>query len=326
MNSKKIMIGIILISLFLIPITPQLTSATNSKIGVGQSGGTITITTEEMTIKIVPNQAHIMWWLGNHSTADEMYKLQLLKIREFMGDDAILDDKTEFGGISYNLISNDWVVDVDEDETEVTITLSLLGLANGADIYLIMHVYNNDTPINGTDQVAEGLTELKFDIIVDNWSFSPMAKGIAIQTYVTEVQHRHRVQIRNGTLTENGNATRKMLFESNGWNAPIAYFEWAEFANVYNSTTEELVDTIDVGTAYFDDLASPPTEAPGFKEGLAHLFLTYPKYGDDLKMVHDPSIGINTDAATVGFSLFILPVIGGLFASAAVLFIVKRRK
>ena len=189
-----------------------------------------------------------------------------------------------------------------------------------------MHIYNTNILINGTDQEVDGLTELKFDIIVNNWDFSPMAKGFAIQTYLTEVQHRHRVQVRNGTLAENGNVTRKMLFESNSWNAPIAYFEWIEFASIYNSTTEELVDTIDVGTAYFDDLASPPTEAPGFAEGLAHLFLTYPNYGNLLKMVHDPSIGINSDAVTVGFSLYILPVIGGLFATAAVLLIIKRRK
>ncbi|MBN1330165.1 MAG: hypothetical protein JXA54_11885 [Candidatus Heimdallarchaeota archaeon] len=73
-------------------------------------------------------------------------------------------------------------------------------------------------------------------------------------------------------------------------------------------------------------LISPPTEAPGFAEGLAHLFLTYPNYGDDNKMVHDPIIGVNADIFTSGLSLYLIPIFGGLAAIAATAFIIRRRK
>ena len=51
-----------------------------------------------------------------------------------------------------------------------------------------------------------------------------------------------------------------MQFASEAAEDPTAYYEWTTFANIYNST-DDLVDTVDVGTAYFDDLASPPPEA-----------------------------------------------------------------
>ena len=92
---------------------------------------------------------------------------------------------------------------------------------------------------------------------------------------------------------------------------------------IYNST-DDLVDTIDVGTAYFDDLIVTPTEAPGFAEGLGHLWLTYPNYGDDLKMVHDPTIGINEEAFSA--PLYILPILAGLFSVSAAVIIIKKRK
>lgn len=326
LKSKKAIIGIALIGLFLMPLSAQFTAAANDEIGVSENSGAITVTTEYISIKILPSQAHLMWWFGNKSNSDEMYKLQLNKITEFMGDDDVLDSKTELGGISYNLISSEWDYTIVEEEDSITITLSLLGLANGADIYLIMHVYNDDEPIPGTDATVDGLTELKFDIVVDNWAFSPMAQGYAIQTYLTEVQHRHRVTVRNGTTAENGNLTRTMAFESDEYTGPVAYFEWTEFANIYNES-DDLVDTVDVGTAYFDDLINPPTEAPGFAEGLAHLWLTYPKYTDGYKLIHDPTIGVNEEAFTEGLSLYLFPILGGLLLiSATVLIIRKKRK
>ena len=320
--NKKIFIGIALISMFLLPVGSQLVSA-DTTIGHQNANGVVTITTGKMTIKLVPDNAHIMWWYGNKSDADQMYKLQLLRIREFMGDDDTLDSMTELGGLSYNLITEDWDYSIVEGDGELTITLSLEGLANGASVTLIMHVYEEDEPLPGTDQETEGLTELKFDIIVEDWEFSPMAQGYAIHSYITEVQHRNRVIVRNGTGTENGNVTRTMQFEGEDSDIPVAYYEWTNFAEIYNST-DDLIDTIDVGTAYFDDLIVTPTEAPGFAEGLGHLWLTYPNYGDDFKMVHDPTIGINEEAFSA--PLYILPIIAGLFTVSATVIIIKKRK
>lgn len=321
LNIKKHLIGLTLIGLFLATAGVQLASAPNEEITVSENLGAITVQTDFITIKIVPDQAHIMWWHGNKSDADEMYKVQLVKIQEFSGDDSVLDEKTELAGIAYNLITLTWANTIVVEEDQVTITLSA-DIPNGADIQLIMHVYNDDTPVPGTEEIVEGLTELKFDIIVNNWSFGSMAKGYAIQTYCTEVQHRHRVRVENGTAFQNGTINR-IQYESEAYSVPVAYLDWALSADIFNAT-DDYVMSIPVGQAFFDDLINPPTEAPGFTEGLAHLFLTYENYEDDRKMVHDPTIGINVEAFTA--PLFVWPIVAGLFAVAGVTLIVIRRK
>ena len=323
---KKSIIGISLIGLFLLTLGSQLAAGETDEISVSESMGAITVNTEYFSVKIVPDQAHLMWWYGNKTDGDEMYKLQLMKIREYMGDDDILDNQTELGGLTYNLITAAWTSDIVVGEDNATITLSLEGLANGADLYLVMHIYTVDTPIDGSDQVTDALVEVKFDIIINNWDFSPLAKGVAIQSYLTEVQHRHRVLVRNGTVAENGNTTRTMQFASEAHDdEAVAYAEWTTFANVYNST-DDLVDTIDVGTAYFEDLATPPIDTPGFAEGLGHLWLTYPNYGDEHKLVHDPTIGINAELFTETAGLNLAIIIGGLSIATIITIIVARRK
>ncbi|NHJ50003.1 MAG: hypothetical protein FK733_19580 [Asgard group archaeon] len=322
MNLKKNLIGLTLIGLFLATAGAQLVSAANTEIGVSENAGATIITTDYITIRIVPDQGHIMWWHGNMTDANEMYKLQLVKIQEFMGDDAVLDDKTELAGVAQTLIALTWEKEIVLTETQIFVNLST-SLPNGAKVTLLMHVYNDNTPVPGSDAEIDALTEMKFDIIVEDWDFSPMAQGYAIQAYCTEVQHRHTVRLRNGTATEYGNATRNIQFESDSYDIPVAYFEWTTFASIYNSTLH-FEEDIPVGTAYFDDLISPPTEAPGFAEGLAHLLLYYENYGDDKIMVHDPSIGINSDAVAV--PLFVWPIVTGLFIVATATILVTRKK
>ncbi|NHJ83858.1 MAG: hypothetical protein FK734_00265 [Asgard group archaeon] len=320
---KKILIGLSLISLFLMSAGSLFVSSETQGITVNENAGIVTVTNDHMTVKIVPDQAHVMWWYGNHSDNDEMYKLQLVKIQEFQGDDEVLDNQTELIGIPVNLIMETWTYQITELTDEVMINLTMV--KGDLEMDLIMHIYNVDTPIDGTDQVAEAFTEVKFDIVIKNWDFDPLAKGVAIQTYLTEVQHRHRVQVRNGTLAENGENCTTMQFESEELNEVVAYAEWSNFATVYNST-DDVVDTVEVGQAYFDALADPPETIPGFAEGLGHLWITYPNYGDGYKLVHDPSIGINEEAFTSELPLYLFPLIGGLVAVAAMTIIIKRRK
>ncbi|HUT82622.1 MAG TPA: hypothetical protein VMZ29_15610 [Candidatus Bathyarchaeia archaeon] len=328
MNTKKLIIGLTLIAIFLVPVSAKIAAGENDQIDVTvNNGDVITVTTEKMTIKIIPNQAHLMWWYGVRASTDEVFKLQLVKIREFAGADTILDNRSEFGGLSYNLIRNDWQYSIDLTETELTITLSLIDFLNGADMYVVMHIYNYDTPIPETAEVVDALSEMKFDIIINDWVFSEGAQGYAIQSYLTEVEHHNEVRIRNGTLAENGELKRTMFFESFQYDYDVvAYYEWLEYASVYNNA-DILIDTIDVGTVFFDDDSCiPPEDVPGFAEGLAHVYLTYPNYGDDNKMVHDPTIGVIDLAQSNVAPLYLLPLLGGLFATAAIVLIVKRKK
>ncbi|NHJ48707.1 MAG: hypothetical protein FK733_13060 [Asgard group archaeon] len=323
MNYKKLILGIAIIGMFVIPAGVELATAADGPIRYSEIATAVTIQTDYLNVKIVPDQGHLMWWSGRNNT-DEMYKLQLVKIQEFDGNDTVLDDKFELLGQPYNLITGDWVYTIDEQENQLTITLSILGLPNGADMHLVMKVYATETPIEGTDRTVKALEEMKFDIIVDNWDFSENAQGYAIQTYLTELRSRNRVRVRNGTVAENGPNLRTMQFGYDGIENPTAFYAWTTFANIYDAS-DILVDTVDVGTAYFDDLASPPEEADGYQEGLAHLFLTYPNYGDDHKMVHDPIVGVNDQPVNLWIAVG-LPVGTGLLLVGIIVSIVILRK
>ena len=331
MNSKKIAIGLALIMMILVPASAHLAAGDdNDAIYVKVSiGDLITIRTRSMTIKLIPDQAHIIWNYGARDTTDETFKLQLVQFKEYMGNDSVLDDRSEFGGITYNLIREGWTYEIDEQPTELTITLSLTNFINESDISIIMHIYNYDTPIPNTNETVDALSELKFDIIVNDWDFSEGAQGYAIQSYLTEIEHKHQVSLRNGTIAENGVLKRTMFFEDKQLDYEVlAYYEWLNFANVYDND-DLLIDTIDVSSVYFNDSSVVfPEDIPGFAEGLAHIYLTYPNYGDDNKMIHDPTIGVidlnleDTNSAP----LYLWSIVGGIFVTSAIVLIVKRRK
>lgn len=329
MINKKLTIGLALIVMVLIPASAQLATGDNDEIFVDVSNGDmITVRTSKMTIKIIPDQAHIIWNYGARDATDETFKLQLVQLKEYFGEDSILDTRDEFGGITYNLIKEDWQYDIDLTSDELTITLSLMDFLNDSDMYVIMHVYNYDTPIPDTDETVDALSELKFDIIVNDWDFSEGAKGYAIQSYLTEIEHKHQISLRNGTVAENGDLKRVMFFEDKQLEYDVlAYYEWLNFANVYDDA-DDLIDTIDVGTAFFNDTSVVfPEDIPGFGEGLAHVYLTYPNYGDGNKMVHDPSVGvIDLESETNLTPIYLSSILGGLFLVSTIFVIIKRKK
>jgi hypothetical protein len=316
----KLMIGISLIALFFLPAITNNVSAQSEKIGVKEGQDAITISTDYITLKLVDGKPHFIWWYGNQSTSDEMYNVQFTKLQEYFGPDDTLDTNGELGGISYNLVTSDWISEIVEDETSVTVTLTLSGLANNAEVQFIIKIYETDQPVEGTDQIVDALAEVKFDIVVKDWDFSPGAAGLAVKSQVLESQQRHRVRIRNGTTAENGNTTRTMQFESKEQgNKKVAFYEWVTFADVYDNLVK--ISTIDVGTAYIEDSAQGV--GPGVP-GMIHFWLTYPNYGDSFTLRHDPSIGIFPDAFSV--PLYIFPIIGGIIATAAIAAIVRKRK
>jgi len=316
----KLMIGISLIALFFLPAFTNYASAKSDKISIKEGQDAITISTDFITLKLVDGKPHFIWWYGNQSTSDEMYNVQFTKIQEYFGADDILDNYGELSGISYNLLTSDWISEIVEDETSVTVTLTLSGLANDAELQFIINVYEVDQPLEGTDQIIDALAEVKFDIVVNDWVFSEGAAGLAIKSQVLESQLRHRVRIRNGTVAENGNTTRTMQFESEEQgNKKVAFYEWATFADVYDGLSK--ISTIDVGEAYIDESAQGV--GPGIS-GMIHFWLTYPNYGDSYTLKHDPSIGIYPYAFS--YPLYLFSIIGGIIATAAVMAIVRKRK
>ncbi|HUU78639.1 MAG TPA: hypothetical protein VMX55_09840 [candidate division Zixibacteria bacterium] len=318
----KIIISIAIIALIILPLSTQFVSAENDEISVKEGQDAISIVTEFITFKIIDNQPHFIWWNGNRSTSDEIYNVKYTTIQEYFGNDEVIDIPSELHGISYNLLTADWLIDIIEEETEITVTLSLSGLPNKAEIQFVIHIYNNDQPITDTDKTVTGLKEVKFDIIIKNWQFQVGAKGIAINAKILESQQRNRVKIRNGTSEENGNKTRTMQFESEEHgNVVVAYYEWSTFADIYDG--EEKVSTIDVGTSYFSDFDHNGQNTPD--PSIINQWLSYPNYGDSLTMIHDPSVGINSDIPTNIVPLYTLSIFSGLIATALIISILRKR-
>ncbi len=316
----KLMIGISLIALFFLPAFTNYASAKSDKISIKEGQDAITISTDFITLKLVDGKPHFIWWYGNQSTSDEMYNVQFTKIQEYFGADDTLDNYGELSGISYNLLTSDWISEIVEDETSVTVTLTLSGLTNDAELQFIINVYEVNQPLEGTDQIIDALAEAKFDIVVNDWVFSEGAAGLAIKSQVLESQQRHRIRIRNGTVAENGNTTRTMQFESDEQgNKKVAFYEWSTFADVYDGVSK--ISTIEVGEAYIDESAQGV--GPGIS-GMIHFWLTYPNYGDSYTLKHDPSIGIYPNAFSV--PLYLFSIIGGIIATAAIVAIVRKRK
>lgn len=316
----KLMIGISLIALFFLPAFTNYASAESDQISHKEGQDAITISTDFITLKLVDSKPHFIWWYGNQSTSDEMYNVQFTKIQEYFGDDDTLDNYGELSGISYNLVTSEWISEIVEDDTSVTVTLTLSGLANDAELQFIINVYEVDQTVKGTDQIVDALAEVKFDIVVKDWVFHEGAAGLAVKSQVLESQQRNRVRIRNGTAAENGNTTRTMQFESGEYgNKKVAFYEWATFADVYDGVSK--ISTIAVGEAYIDEVAQGV--GPGIP-GIVSFWLTYPNYGDSYTLKHDPSIGIFPDAFIV--PLYLFSIISGIIATVAIVTIVRKRK
>ncbi len=289
MINRKIKIIILtLLIMITIPSITQFLKGEPEGISYEEEFDNITITTEYITLKINDLSPHFIWWNSDSTQAVEMYNVKFISIKEFFGVDDILDNPTELGGISYDLSSNDWDHELTFNDNSLTVELTLSDLANGAEIKVIISIYNEDKIINGSDHIVEALTEIKFDIIINNWDFSENAAGLAVFTLVFESQEDPAVQIRDGIEVENGNASKTMQFESENYsNSKISYFEWTTFANIYDGP--DLVNNVTVRKAsLIDDF----TSTLPVSSSLVPIYLTYPNYGNSLKMIHDPSIGV----------------------------------
>ncbi len=316
---KNPVISLVIMVVILIPSIAVFVDANPEGISFNEDLDDIIITTDFITIKIAKISPHFIWWVGNQSSSNEMYNVKFISIKEFFGDDDFLDSPLELGGISYDLDSNDWSHQITMNEASLTIELTLTGLANGAEIQFMLNIYNENQVIPGTDHEVDALTEMKFDIVINDWEFTENASGLAILTNVFESQQDHEMNIRDGTQNENGNTSQSMQFESEEYNNnKIAFFEWTNFASIYDGL--DLVNNISVSKASL--LGDLPVTLP-IDLDIIPLYLTYPNYGNSLKMVHDPSIGVYPE----NFSLTLpaLSIVSGIITLIIIGILTRKR-
>jgi hypothetical protein len=313
--------------------------------------GSMYIETSNIKVKMHSGKPDIFFWLGSASETGkntEVFHVSFHYITELFGNDLIIDSRDEFGGKVYNLASDQitWTLDITNTTNEITITQTSSELDNGATLTFVYHVYLEDVTVTQTiDDVeytheVKGLKEVKFDIIIDGWTFSEDAVGLALHVKVHENHFRSRVQLGDRVNVPEESQSASMPDQANTTTDRTAnhtrdgvgfyddddlkgYFAWTPEADVFDEDGT-YVDTVTVNstaTSFGEDSSYGIGHA--FGREFINLFLVYPNYGDNLKLVHDPVLGID-DTGYVSVSLYAflaIPVI-----AIAALAINRKRK
>ena len=285
-------------------------SAVNAVPGPGYAGErnieATWIRTPQITVKIAENKPNIMFWDSSINDSTGVYNVWIHSIAELFGDDMVLDNRSELNGQFYNLIRIDWTSEIVETETDLTVTLTSEELSNGAVVKFIFHAYFADKTVEetqiATDDTAtvvthevKALSEVKFDIVVENWDFTPMAQALVLGVRINELQNRHTVRFNETTAPADGAALNRTRVGFVSDETETAYFDWVPTYNVYDSDGL-LTETNNVtSTVASYGLREDHGAASGERFGVEYtnLFFLYENYGDNMTMIHDPTIGVD---------------------------------
>ncbi len=288
-------------------------------IGFNTGFNEITITTQKMTFKALDYKPDFAWWYNNISITDEKYRFSFTKIQEYFGTDDYLNNSDELGGISYDLLANDWDYAIIENPFNVQINLTLSGLANNVIIQFLALITEISVPVEKTNAYLEPYTEIKLTIIIKNWKFTSGAKGIALKSEVFESMNFYFVDIVNYTYIPYSNVEALQFRSNSGYDPEKAFVYWVGDADYYNDST--LNDSNKIGSSYFNETDDPPGEDK------IHPWFSYPKINDSLTINHVCVFGVYDQYTYPTYMVrnFIIPIIGSLII-VNVLVIVFRRK
>ena len=338
-----------LIAVFILSsLPPSIVAMPESK--MENREGSVFIETPDIKVKLLSGRPDIFFWAANVTNQRKqvaVFHVGFHYLAELFGDDLVIDNRQELGGKVYNLASDAvvWSLDINQDTGDpnhIMATQTSSPLADGATITFVYHIYLEDTVVTETlddttvTYEAKALSEVKFDIIVDGWVFSPEATGLALHVKIHEMQYRHRVRSGERVNTpEEGyrintpeEARTNRTHESERYGVEFfddddrrAYFAWTPEADVFDETGTyiETVSCSASAISYgFDQDFGRGME---FAREFINLFLIYPNYGDGNKLVHDPVIGVD-DANGISYSwiaLLAIPIV-------AFVVLVRKRK
>ena len=346
---KILMMGFI--ALFVLSSVSNAVAIPGEGVSIENRDGSTFITTPEITLKLNELKPDFFFRYTDNTVGrydDLMFHLGFYYVAEVFGDDLIVDTRDEIlGGKIYNLASPTigWSITSENLTNEIVATQTSSVLDNGATIQFVYHIYLEDQVVeqaldNETTvyYAVKGLKEIKFDIIVSDWTFSPGAAGLIFDVKVHELRYRHRVQtgeqvsmpeegIRiNNTEEFTANRTQDRTRDGIGFlddrNRLDAYFAWTPEADIFDSEDNyvETVAVIATATSFGQDMSFGMGQE--FGQEFINLHLAYPNYGDGMKLVHDPVIGIaDTDGVSASwYALLAIPIL-----AAAALVITRKR-
>ena len=312
-------ITLLLIILTVFAVDPYLKVDGATFIGFNAGFNEITVTTQRMTLKALDYKPDFAWWYDNSSITDEKYRLSFTKIQEYFGTDDYLDNSSELGGISYDLLANEWDYEIIDSPFNVKINLTLSGLANNVIIQFIVHITELEVPIDDTTAYLQPYTEAEITIIIKNWKFTSGAKGLALKSEVFESMDLYSVDIVNYTYIPYDNVEGLQILSDSGYNSEKALVYWVESANYYNDSS--FYDSNVIGSSYFNETNDPPGEDK------IHPWFSYPKINDSLTINHVCVFGVYKQNPPTSYIVgaAIIPIIGSILI-VNVLVIVFRKK
>ncbi|MHA1910481.1 MAG: hypothetical protein ACTSYA_02190 [Candidatus Kariarchaeaceae archaeon] len=297
------------------------------------------IRTPQIVVRLDSTKPNIMFWDSSQNDSTGVYNVWIHSVAELFGDDLVLDSRAELNGQFYNLIFIDWTSEIVQTETELTVSLISEELSNGAVIKFIFHAYFADGTVDETQIASDDsttvvthdvktLSEVKFDIVVENWTFSEGAQALTLGVRVNELKNRHRIRVNESTLRPDGATINRTRIGFGTEDVETAYINWVPTYNVYDAEgVLESTKNVTVAAASYG-LAGDQGPSAGQRFGIeyANIFFLYENYGDGKTMIHDPTIGVSSDtideeSVVPAFELGIV-----ITATLGLVMITRRRK
>ena len=331
------MLSSAILVIFLTSTFSVMANPTNARIE--NTKGAVFLVTPRLKVRISAGRPDIMFWASNETARHRtmpVYHVGFHYIAELFGDDMVVDSRNEIGGKIYNLYSDqvEWKLQTANYTNELRATLTSSQLSNGATISFVYHIYLEEITVtkelnnSKVAYVAHGLKEIKFDIIVNNWSFSDNATGLIFLVNVHELAFRHRLRVGNrinspeehyrvnGTNTNPNNRTadphRDGIIFVDTRDNPKAYFSWSPIADIYDLNGNYIKNVNCTPTIVSYGYNMKTFRGRRFGVEYANLILAYPNYGDGLRLEHDPTIGVEPENLSIDYSwtaLIALPLV-----------------
>jgi len=314
MNKKA---TLALFALMLVGIGVPLASAQGSSIEYQYSAGIVSLTTDDIAIKVTGNNQapHFHWWDPNTPTVD--YHVMFVKMFEAndANADGAFDNATDqIIGAPFALPTTDWnFTDFELEEEDGNVIAVHFNFTTtteydprpegvGTDYGMLpsMPAFNVTVEIRVHLNMSNP-GEMKFDLIVEGWDWTYEDSILVVQFTVTESAHGE-LQGESDPSAFHKTGT-KFQFEA-------GYFEYEETAFAANNSLE-------VKASYGEGIGMEAGES---------IYLAFENFGDET-LVYDPILGIesSTSTALVPDAMTLALIGGAVVVLLLVVIVVKRR-